>query len=130
MDTLTRQGIEVNRQCGHQCFTLTGFHFGNSAIVQDHTTDHLYIEVAHTQYPFTGFTDYREGFGEDIVETFAVAQLLTEFIRFGLECIIIEFSILASSAAMSSTTLRSFFSTRSLRLPNILLKNLLTMISP
>ncbi len=39
------QGVEVNRQCGHQRFALAGFHFGDVAFVENHAADQLDIEV-------------------------------------------------------------------------------------
>ena len=60
--------IEIAGEGGHKRFALTGFHLGDLALVQHHATDHLHIEMAHAQHPLAGFTDYREGLWQQVVQ--------------------------------------------------------------
>ena len=61
--TFAGQGIEVRRQCCHQCFTFTGLHLGNFAAVQNHAADQLHIKMAHAQYAATGLSYRSKSFG-------------------------------------------------------------------
>jgi hypothetical protein len=47
--------------------------------MQDHAADQLDIEVAHAKDPFTGFPNYRKGFGKKLIEGFPLTQALPEF---------------------------------------------------
>ena len=62
MHAFTRQCIEVGGQCGDQCFTFTGAHFSDAALVQCHAADHLYIEVAHAHHAIGGLAHQSKGF--------------------------------------------------------------------
>ena len=85
MHPFTGQCIEVGGQCGNQCFTFTGAHFSNAALVQCHATDHLHIEVAHAHDSAGGLADQSEGFRQQIVQITARFQLLAQTQCAGLE---------------------------------------------
>ena len=78
------QRIQVCRQCCHQCFTFTGFHFRDSALVHDDTAHQLYGEMFHIQHMSTGrcFSYHCICFRQDIIQCFAVCQTILEFLCF------------------------------------------------
>ncbi len=47
VDAAAAQGIQINGKGRHEGLTLTGGHFGNSALVQDGTTEELNVVVHH-----------------------------------------------------------------------------------
>ena len=85
MNTLARQCIEVYRRGSHQGFTLTGFHFGDAAFVQGHTTDQLHVVMAHAHYPAAGFTYGGKGFGKQRIQRFAFFKAPAELRRLALQ---------------------------------------------
>ena len=52
MHTLAGQCIQINRQRGHQGFTLTGRHLRNLALMQHRTANQLNIVMAHVPSDF------------------------------------------------------------------------------
>ena len=68
---LARQGIEIDRQRGHQRLAFTGLHLGDGATAEDHAAHQLDVEMTLTQGAFGRFTDRREGVVQQIVEGFA-----------------------------------------------------------
>ena len=44
---VTGKRVQENRQSSHQGFTLTGSHFGNFTLVENHTTEQLALVVGH-----------------------------------------------------------------------------------
>ena len=68
MDTAPAEGIQVSRQCRHQCLALTGFHFGYLAVMQHHAADQLTIEMPHAQRTNGRFTDQCESFRQQVVQ--------------------------------------------------------------
>src|ERR1700680_1708202 len=43
------QGVQIHRQRGDQSFSFAGLHFGDLALVENHATNQLNIEVPHVQ---------------------------------------------------------------------------------
>ena len=78
------QGVEIDGKGSDQGFTFTGTHFGDFAVVQHHTADKLYVEVAHTEYAAGRFATDGEGFDQDVVQSLTVGKTLFEFGCFGL----------------------------------------------
>ena len=78
MHAFAFEGIEVSGKGGHEGLTFTGTHLCDTALMQDDTADELYTVVLHTENTFAGFTDGGEGFGEQIVEGFAVGEAFSE----------------------------------------------------
>ena len=86
MDTLARQGIEIGGQGGHQRFTFTGLHFGNLAVIQDHATDELHIEMPHAEGTPGSLSHRREGFGHNAVEAVTALQAIPELLSHATQC--------------------------------------------
>ncbi len=68
VDALAFQGIQIDRQGRHQGFSLTGFHFGDAAAVENHAADQLHVKMPHIELPPRHFPAYGERFGQDFVE--------------------------------------------------------------
>jgi hypothetical protein len=66
VDAFAGQGIQIDRQGGRQGLALTRTHFRDLAIVQDHPSDELNVEMAHAENPFTGLADDGKRFREQI----------------------------------------------------------------
>lgn len=64
--------------------------FGDLAVVQGHATDQLDIEVAHAHHPLASLANHGEGFGQQLVERFALGVALLEFSRFRLQLLVGE----------------------------------------
>ncbi|NYH14005.1 hypothetical protein GGD41_001233 [Paraburkholderia bryophila] len=88
VDAAARQRIQVNRQRRDESLALTGAHFADLAVVQDHAADQLHVEVAHFQHPLAGLAADRERLRQELVERLAARDALAEFTRFGAQLIV------------------------------------------
>ena len=79
------QGVQVGGQGSHKGLALTGLHLGNIAAVQGNAAGHLHREVLHAQHAPCGLAADGEGVGQDIVQRFAVGQLLLQRGGLGLQ---------------------------------------------
>jgi hypothetical protein len=75
---LAFERVEVRRQRGDQRLAFAGAHFGDLAQVQHHAADQLHVVMAHAEHAARGFAADGEGFGQDLVERFAVGDALLE----------------------------------------------------
>ena len=98
MHTFAFQCIQVCRQCCHQCFTFTCFHFRDTALVHDNTTHQLYGEMFHIQHMGTGrcFSYHRICFRQDLIQCFAICQTILEFLCFASQFFIRKVFILGT----------------------------------
>ena len=78
MHPLAGQGVQVGGQGSHKGLALTGLHLGNIAAVQGNTAGHLHREVLHAQHTPCGFAADGKGIRQDVVQRFALGQLLLE----------------------------------------------------
>lgn len=58
--------------------------------MQGHATDQLDVEVAHAHHPLASLANHGEGFGQQLVERFALGVALLEFSRFRLQLLVGE----------------------------------------
>ena len=75
---LAGQGVQVGGQGSHKGLALTGLHLGNIAAVQGDAAGHLHREVLHAQHTPCGFAADGKGIRQDVVQRFALGQLLLE----------------------------------------------------
>src|ERR1700733_2050669 len=68
MHAASAQGVQINGQSGDQGFSFAGLHFRDLALVQNHATDQLHIEVAHVQNATATFANHGEGFFQKLIE--------------------------------------------------------------
>ena len=85
MHAFAGQGVEVGGQSCHQRFAFTGLHLGNVAAVQGDAADDLHGEVLHPQHTPGRFAADGKGIGQDVVQRFAVGQLLLQGRGLGLQ---------------------------------------------
>ena len=85
MHALAGQGVEVGGQGGHQRFAFAGLHLGDVAAVQGNAAGDLHREMLHAQHTPGGFAAHGKGVGQDVVQRFAVGQLLLESRGLGLQ---------------------------------------------
>ena len=85
MHAFAGQGVEINGKGGDQGFAFAGTHLGDFAVVQHHTADKLYVEVAHTEYAAGCFAANGKGFDQNVVQSLSVGEALFEFGGFSLE---------------------------------------------
>ena len=71
MHALAGQSIQIGREGRHEGFTLTGFHLGDIALMQEHPAHELRIKGTQAKRAFRGLAAVREGFGQDRVQAFA-----------------------------------------------------------
>ena len=73
--------VEINRKRRDQRFAFAGFHFSNLALVQNHATDHLHIEMAHVEHAAASFAHHGKSFDQNLIQNFvdglAGARLLS-----------------------------------------------------
>ena len=72
------QGVQVGGQGSHKGLALTGLHLGNIAAVQGNAAGHLYREVLHAQHTPCGLAADGKGIRQNVVQRFALGQLLLE----------------------------------------------------
>src|SRR5689334_513592 len=82
MSPFAFQGVQIYRQRGDEGFPFAGFHFRDTAFVEDHAADQLHVEVPHVQLAPGHFPTDGKGLGEDVIEGLSAGQPLLE--RLGL----------------------------------------------
>ena len=84
MRALAGQGVEIERQGGHQRLALAGLlHLGDAAFVEHHAADHLDVEVALADGPLGRLADHREGLVHQIVQALPGREPGLELVRLG-----------------------------------------------
>ena len=78
MNALAFKRIQVGRKGCYQCLSLTGAHLRDLALVQNHAAHQLDIKMAHTQHTAAGLAADGKGWHEQLLELFAIGQLLTK----------------------------------------------------
>ena len=78
MHALSLKGIEIDGKGGDQRLSFAGFHLGDFALVQNHAADQLHIEMTLAKRPLGRLTNRRKGFGQEVVQGFAIPQTLFE----------------------------------------------------
>ena len=64
---ITGESIQIGRQSRHKGFTFTGFHLGDTSLVQHNATDNLYGEVLHAQHTPPRLTADGKSIRENII---------------------------------------------------------------
>ena len=85
MDTVAGQRVQIGGQGGHQGLSLTGFHLGNAALVQNDAADQLHPVGAQTQHTVRRLPDGGKGLGQDVVQRLTGGQTGLELGCFGLK---------------------------------------------
>ena len=85
MHALSGQCVEVGGQNNRLRFTFTGFHFGDTALVQNDTAQNLHGKVWCSQYPVSRFTADGKSVGKNIVQRLPRRQAIFEQLRLTLE---------------------------------------------
>ena len=81
MYALAGKSIQVSRERRNKRFTFTGFHFGNSALMQNNAAFNLNGKVLHIQHTPACLTANGKRFGKKVVKGFTVGKTLFKFIR-------------------------------------------------
>ena len=68
MAAITGKGIQVQGKSSHHCFTLTGLHLSNLALMKNNTPHQLHIKVALTDGSLGGFTNSSKGLREKLIK--------------------------------------------------------------
>jgi hypothetical protein len=63
-----REGVEVDRQGGHERLSFAGLHLGDLAAMKHDAAHELHVEMAHVEHALAGLATDREGLGEEIVQ--------------------------------------------------------------
>lgn len=78
VNTLAGKSPDVGREGGGESLTFTRFLLGNATVVEGEGRHELNIVGALTGSPADSVTDHSQGFGEEIVEGFAVLETFFE----------------------------------------------------
>jgi len=68
VDTLTSEGVQVDRERRDEGLSFTSLHFGDPPEVERHTTHELHVEVPLAQHAPRPFANDSERFDEEIIE--------------------------------------------------------------
>jgi len=103
VDAFAFQGIKIHWEGGDQCFALSGGHLGDLALMKYHAADQLDVVRDHVPLGFdfrhrpalpdqppTGLLDRGKGFGEDVIQRFALGDTLFELLGLALQFVIGE----------------------------------------
>ena len=93
MHAFAGQRVQISRQNRHQRFAFTGFHFGNSALVQDDTADDLNREGLHPEHTPGGLPCRRKRVRQDVIEGLPVGKPLLQFRGFPAKLLIRQFAV-------------------------------------
>ena len=85
MDPLAGQCIQIGGQRCHKGLAFTGLHLGDVAPVQGDAAGDLHREMLHAQHTPCGLAADSEGIGQNIIQRFAVGQLLLQCRSLGLQ---------------------------------------------
>ena len=77
---LACQCIQICSHTGYQCFTFTGFHLGDTSLMQDNGTDDLYRKRFFAQNTVCSFPHGCQCFCLHAFQRFAVLQTFPKFI--------------------------------------------------
>ena len=75
---LARQRVEVRRHGGNQRLTFTGFHLGDSALMQNDAAEQLHIKGALAEHAPVCLANDGKCVGQDVVERFSAGESLFE----------------------------------------------------
>ena len=82
LNALTGKGVKIRGEGSDQSFTFTGFHFGNSSLMQDYTANNLNGEVTHLKNSPRSLSYRSKSLGKNIVKGFAVFKSFFKFFCF------------------------------------------------
>ena len=82
MDALAFQCVQIGWQCSNQSFTFTCFHFSNTPLMENDTTDNLHLEVFHADTSPRCFSADRKCLYHNIVQRLALCQSVFKLLRF------------------------------------------------
>ena len=93
MHALALKRVKVSRQSGHEGFAFAGFHFGNSALVQNDAADNLHIKVLHSEHSPRALAANRESIGQNIVKRFACGKPVFQNLCLGNKLFVAHFAV-------------------------------------
>ena len=88
MHTLTRKSVEIRGESRYESLSFAGAHLGDIALMQDHATDELDVEMTLTELATRDFAHGRKGFRSELVETLSLFKALTKGGRTRLEFVV------------------------------------------
>ena len=88
MDAVAAQTVQVGCDACDQCFTFTGLHFSDTALMEHDRADNLHRERLFAEDAVRSLTNSRQCFNHNIIERFAVRKTLAE-----LNCLGFQFCI-------------------------------------
>src|SRR5712691_8660107 len=81
MDALAGESVQVKREAGDQRLAFSGLHLGDLALVQDHASYELDVEVPEADRAAGGLPADGERLNQELVEVVAVASTLAQLVR-------------------------------------------------
>ena len=80
VDAVSGESVEVSGENFHQRFTFTGFHLGDSTLMEDDAADELHPIGTHAQYPVCCLTNGSKGIGQNVVQGFTLLETTLEHV--------------------------------------------------
>ena len=80
MDALSFQCIQIGRKGGYQCFSFTGLHLGNAALMKNDSADQLNPVMLHPKNTPCGFPHGSKRFYQYIIQRLSFCQTLFELL--------------------------------------------------
>ena len=81
MNALALQRVEVGGQRCHKRFAFAGFHFGNSALMQNNAADYLHAEMLHAKHAPRCLAANGKSIRQDIVQRFTGGKPVFQDLR-------------------------------------------------
>ena len=80
--------VEVSGECGDERFALAGLHLGDAPLMEHDAADELHAVGIKPEHAARGLAHGGEGFGQNVVERFAVGEPRLEFRRLGAQLLV------------------------------------------
>ena len=88
------EGVEVSGESGDERFALAGLHLGDAPLMEHDAADELHAVGIKPEHAARGLAHGGEGFGQNVVERFAVGEPRLEFRRLGAQLLVRQGAVL------------------------------------
>ena len=86
--------VEVSGECGDERFALAGLHLGDAPLMEHDAADELHAVGIKPEHAAGGLAHGGEGFGQNVVERFAVGEPRLELGRLGAQLLVRQGAVL------------------------------------
>ena len=88
VNAVSGKRVEIGRQSFGEGFAFTGFHFGDTSLMQNDAAHHLNVVRPQAQNSRAGLSDRRKSLGQYVVKRFAFRKKFFELVGFGFKLLV------------------------------------------